>query len=259
MKYYEDLLKYSENQIDEFFENVSLHEKQFKYDQFNEICFKKMFEENCEENIKSVKQLKTEIEGLKEVCSNCSKFYLKARNKSKMHYDLIMGQFFENLIINYLKEHHGINVCHADKINKNFPDCMILNKDKSIVAYIEVKYHGAPFIYAINKINRYCYEGSITLDYKKIIKQLEIIYTDLDRPVFYLHWVDFPCLKGIFFETSDQVKENIYKNGVEFERRHREGDLEKSSESVYLGKFYSSLLEMGDFEEFINTIKELRK
>ena len=94
-------------------------------------------------------------------------------------------------------------------------------------------------ISAINKINRYCYEGSVTLDYKKIISQLDIIESDLERPVFYLHWIDFPCLKGVFFETSEQVKDYILTHGEEFVREEREGDSDKNPKSVYLGKFYS--------------------
>lgn len=259
MNYYEEFLAFSKPKINDFFKNVILHEKQFTYDDFNSSCFNNMFLYNFSDNIKTVKQLKEELPDLKDTCSSCGKYFMNPRNKSKMKYDLILGQFIENLIIDYLKTQHGINALHADKSNKSYPDCMILNKDRSILAYFEVKYHGAPFISAIHKINRYCYEGSATLDFKKIIKQLELIYTDLDRPVFYLHWIDYPCLKGIFFETSDQVKENIYEHGIEFTREEREGDNDKNPKSVYLGKFYSPLLEMGDFNEFIAMIKELRK
>jgi len=143
---------------------------------------------------------------------------------------------------------------------------MILGQDKGILAYFEVKYHNAPFVTAINKINRYCYEGSATLDYNKIIKQLELIDSELDRPTFYLHWIDYPCLKGIFFETSEQVKDYLYQSGEEFERKEREGDFKIVNEEYsiikkvgYTKKFYSPLLQMGTFEEFVKIINDMKK
>lgn len=252
---YEELLEFSKDKINDFFKNVKLFEGQFEYNDFNQMCLEKMYIHNAQENIKTVKELKEEIPELSSICKKCGAYYMNPRNKSRIKYDVIMGQLFENILIDFFKEKLKINALHADKTNKKYPDCMILKKDRGIAAYFEVKYHSAPFISAINKINRYCYEGSVTLDYKKIVNQLEIIESDLERPVFYLHWIDYPCLKGIFFETSEQVKDYILKHGEEFCREEREGDKEKNPKSVYLGKFYSPLLQMGDFEEFISIIK----
>ena len=95
-----------------------------------------------------------------------------ALNEIKLNQEEIIFQ--SEILNNFLKEKYKINATHGDDSNKSYPDCMILGKDKGIIAYFEVKYHAAPFISAINKINRYCYEGSATLDYKKIIKQLEM-------------------------------------------------------------------------------------
>ena len=135
---------------------------------------------------------------------------------------------------------------------------MILGKDKGIVAYFEVKYHCAPFISAINKINRYCYESSATLDVRKIERQLEIIESDIERPVFYIHWIDYPCLKGIFFETSEQVKKALINEKI-FEREERDGDLEKNPQSIYKEKIYSRLLEMGTLEKFVEMLRGMIK
>ena len=136
---------------------------------------------------------------------------------------------------------------------------MILGNDKGILCYFEVKYHGAPFIQAINKIKRYCYEGSATLDYEKVKNQIELIESELDRPTFYLHWIDYPCLKGIFFETSEQVKSYLYQSNIEFEREVREGDYKIVNKVGYTTKIYSPLLQMGSFEEFINIIQDMKK
>ena len=177
------------------------------------------------------------------------------RNKSIVAYDVQLGILLENIIIDFLKKKFHINALHGDKSNKKYPDCMVLSKDKGIVAYFEVKYHSAPFIMAYKNINRWCYEGSATFDQKKIIQQLELIDSDIQLPTFYLHWIDYPCLKGLFFETNEQVKDYIYK--AEFERKEREGDLSKNPRSIYLDKVFAPLLSMGTFEEFVSILKKL--
>lgn len=262
MTHYENLLNLSKSRIDDFFANVTLFDNQFKFSKFNDSCVESMYLNNNQNSIKSVKDLKDEIPELKNMCKLCGSYYMNPRNKSKKALDIQLGIFLEDLIIDYLKKELKINAMHADKSNKKYPDCMVLGTDKGILAYFEVKYHNAPFLTAIHKIGRYCYEGSATLDIKKVEKQLEIIESDLDRPVFYLHWIDYPCLKGIFFETSEQVKENL-KSLSTFERKEREGDFintNSGSKKVgYTKKIYSNLLEMGTFEEFIDILKELKK
>ena len=244
---YNEILDIYRDRIDDFFKNVPTFENQLIYDDFNDECFDKMYKENNIENPKKVKELKEEIPQLKDMCKKCGAYFMSPRNKSHVKYDVIMGQFFENILIDYFTDHLKIKATHGDKSNKKYPDCMILGKDKGILAYFEVKYHCAPFISAIQKLNRYCYEGSATLDKAKIERQLEIIESDIERTVFYIHWIDYPCVKGIFFETSEQVKETLINEKV-FERQEREGDLEKNSQSVYKEKLYSKYLEIGTLE-----------
>ena len=255
---YEDILKLYREKIDDFFKNVSVFENQLTYSQFNKKCFEEMFTKNDKKNPATVKDLKEKIPELKETCKKCGQYYMIPRNKSHIKYDVIMGQLFENILIDYFTNHLKIKALHGDKTNKKYPDCMILGKDKGIVAYFEVKYHCAPFISAINKINRYCYESSATLDLKKVERQLEIIESDIERPVFYIHWIDYPCLKGIFFETSEQVKNELMNEKI-FQRQERDGDLEKSPQSVYREKIYSRLLNMGTIEEFVEIIRGMIK
>lgn len=264
MSLYEDLLDYKRNEINDFFKNVTLFDNQFDFTDFNRICQNEMYCTNNQNAIKTVKELKESIPDLSATCKKCGSYYVIPRNKSIKGLDVQLGIFLENIILDFLNNKLKIKALHADKKNKSYPDCMILNNDKGILAYFEVKYHGAPFIHAINKINRYCYEGSATLDLKKLTKQLEIIDSELDRPTFYLHWIDYPCLKGIFFETSEQVKDYLYKNGQEFNRQERAGDFKESNYEIikkigYTEKFYSPLLHMGTFEEFIDIINDLKK
>jgi hypothetical protein len=261
MEHFEKLLLINKAKIEKFFNNVSLFDGQFSVTDFNRKCFKEMYISNTyDDNFQSraVKELKEIIPGLKDVCKKCGSYYMIPRNCSHIKYDVLMGQFFENIIIDYLDTELKINCEHGDKSNKKYPDCMVLGKDRGIIAYFEVKYHGAPFIKALQNVKRFCYESSATLDYDKVIRQLEIIESDLDRPVFYLHWIDYPCIKGIFFETSEQVKNELYVE-KQFKRADRVGDLEKSSNTIYKNKIYSRLLNMGTFDEFIETLKGIIK
>ena len=260
MTAYEELLKIGEDRIFEFFSNVKLHDSQFKYSEINDKCYEAMYLKNQEESIKAVKELKEEINELKNVCKNCASYFLKQRNNSLKKYDVMLGKLLEDVIIDFLRDKYKLNVTHGDVSNKKYPDCMLLSGDKGILAYFEVKYHGAPFISAINTIGRYCYEGSATLDLDKLVKQIEIIESELDRPVFYLHWIDYPCLKGLFFETSDQVKNELFKQGSAYEREERSGDFDdKGNKKGYTKKFYSKLLEMGSFEELIKIFIDMKK
>ncbi len=254
---YNKLLEFAGPRIRQFLKDKQC-EGAFGWTDFNAECYKKMYEENSYDDVRTVKMLKEEIPELREVCKRCGQFYVRPRNKSVVVYDLMFGKLLEDVIIDFLNAEFRIHAVHGDITDKRYPDCMILGPDKGIVAYFEVKYHGAPFINAIHKINRYCYEGSATLDFKKVVRQLEIIDSDIERPVFYLHWIDYPCLKGIFFETSEQVKDYIYGNGEMFVRQKREGDEAKTPQSVYLEKIYSPLLTMGTFDEFINMIRNMR-
>lgn len=267
MEYYECFINSKKTVINEYFKNVKLHESQFTYNEFNEICLTHMYKNNFQDNIKTVAELKKEIPGLKETCKECASFFMDKRNNSIKGLDVQMGIFLEDKISEFFNETLKIKVIKGDTSNKKYPDCMILNTDKGILAYFEVKYHAAPFIMAHKKINRYCYEGSATLDYKKVETQLDIIYSEIDRPVFYLHWIDYPCIKGLFFETSNQVKQYLLEAGEEFDRKDREGDfinIQKDGYKIihkigHTKKFYSPLLQMGTFEEFVTIIKNMKK
>lgn len=256
---YEELLNMGQSRIFDFFKNVKLHESQFKYTKVNDECYSAMYLNNDKNQIKTVKELKEEISELKNVCKNCGSYFMNPRNNSNKKYDVQLGKLLEDVIIDFLKEKYKLNATHGDVKNKKYPDCMLLSGDKGILAYFEVKYHGAPFIRAISKIGRYCYEGSATLDFDKLVKQIEIIESEINRPVFYLHWIDYPCLKGIFFETSDQLKNELFIQGNAFEREERTGDFDdKGEKKGYTKKFYSKLLEMGDFKELINKFIDMK-
>ena len=254
---YEELLISSKERFDKFFENVPIFENQFTWSDFNSRCYECMYTNNSYTQIATVKEMKEKIPGLKDTCKKCGAFFIPSRNKSIPKYDVILGKQHEEALMEFLQNKLNAKTKRADLQNRSMPDCKILKPDGSVAAYFEVKFHGAPFVSALNLTGRYCYEGSATLDHKKIEKQLSIIENELNAPVFYVHWLEYPCLKGIFYESSEQVKEYISKQHEVFERERRKGDDLKSKKAVYLKKMYSPLLHLKSFEEFIEELDSL--
>ena len=254
---YEELLASCKERFDNFFKNIPIFENQFTWSDFNQKCYDAMYTYNSYDNIATVKKIKEDVPELKDTCKKCGAFFMPMRNKSIPKYDVIMGQQHEEALMDFLSQKLGAKTERADLQNRSLPDCKILKPDGSIAAYFEVKFHGAPFVMALSKTGRYCYEGSATLDSKKIKNQLALIDEGLNAPIFYVHWIEYPCLKGIFYETSNQVKDYLSSNQIGFTREQREGDYKKSEKSVYLKKNYSPLLDMKDFNSFLDELRKL--
>lgn len=256
MSLYEELLRSCSEDLKTFFANVSVFENQFTWSGFSKSCYEHMYEKNSAGSIRTVKELKEDIPELKEMCKKCGEFFMPARNESIPEYDVIMGQQLEEALMKFFSEKLSAGTGRADLENRSLPDCKIMRPDGTAAAYFEVKFHGAPFVAAWRFTGRYCYEGSATLDHKKIEKQLQLI-EELDAPVYYIHWIEYPCLKGVFYESSEQVKNYISSQHEVFERMEREGDKQKSSSAVYLKKMYSPLLEMKSFEQLMEEFRKL--
>lgn len=77
MTAYEELLAFGQDRIFDFFKNISLYDSQFKYSAFNAECYEAMYKNNSQDSIKTVKELKEEIEGLKPTCKECGAYFMK--------------------------------------------------------------------------------------------------------------------------------------------------------------------------------------
>jgi len=255
LTYYEKLLDFGSAKILDFLKDIKLYDTQFKYSNFNSKCTDAMYKNNNYDCLNSIIKLKEELPELRQTCVSCKNYYISKRTESVKEFDIKFGQLIENMLIDFLNSKFNLRAKHADIQDCRYPDCQIIDANQNPLAYFEVKYHSAPFIMAEKKIGRICYEGSTTLDLTKVTKQLEIIELELKRPVFYLHWIDYPCLKGIYFETAKQVKNELISQGVAYERKNRLGDfinLDLNMQKIgYTKKFYSKLLEMGTFDELI--------
>jgi hypothetical protein len=259
---YKGLINFGKDRITDYFKNVELFESQFKYAEVNHSCFKEMYSSlEIGEKYPSRQSYFEKITDLEGECKKCYKYYMKPRNKSIKGYDVQLAKLLEEIFIDYFKT-QSINVVRADLKNRRYPDLLILDRSKEIIGYIELKYHASPFLLTWKmRPGRECYEGSLTLDKEKVSKQLKIIFSELDRPVFFVHWVDFPCMKGILYQTSEQLHEILLQGSDEYYRKQREGDfVERKDGTVkkvgYFEKFYPSITEMGNFEELIKTIND---
>ena len=252
---YEELLAQSQPRFRAFFKNVRIFENQLCWSDFHARCYHCLYTHNSYENQISVFRARREIDGLEEMCIKCREYFVPKRNESIPRYDLIMGRQMEEELMKFLQKKLGAMVCRGDQENPSYPDCRIVRADGTTAAYFEVKYHAAPFVYSKRFTGRECYEGSATLDYQKIQKQLALIEREISVPVYYLHWIDYPCLKGVFYETAEALKTRMEQQHAEFTRKKREGDDKKAAKYQYFSKVYAYLLELGSFEEMLEELR----
>jgi len=255
----EDIQLYKE--LLSFCDDIRTKQK-FKFDgnleftDFHKNCYKEMYF-----NLKGVSkaprplELKEKVPRLKEVYAKAARFFAIQRTEMIKGFDIQHGHWFEEAFRNFLKS-KGIE---TNKKGYPFPDIEVI-KDGKPVAYFELKYIRAPFIYA-NKFvdpNRWDYECSLTLDVgEKLLKQREKVENDLlpnHTPVFYVWWYDAPHVKGIFFMPAKEIYQHWDKCGTSHKRKDREGDKETKQEK---GKIYPELLKMDGLDKFIKLLKGL--
>ena len=253
-------MKIASEEIKEYTKNLPTHERQFTFDKFNEECYIKMYIKlRKSKTIIPRRVLFNDIPKLKHVCGSCWNFYLNQRTKSKKSLDIKYGKKFEIKLAEFLNK-IGIN-CKLEK-KKKYPDIVIQKENKKI-AYIEAKYLSAPFVKAYEKVpGRECYEGSTTLDVKKINAQRKLLESgEINVPVFYVYWLDYPCIKGVFYMPAEKVYAYADVVGVEWSRKEREGDyILVGDKKIKVGarkKIYLPLLEMGSFSELIGELRAL--
>lgn len=257
---YKQLLKNSAHIKNEYLKNVNTFDNQLIFNELNEKCYLKLYSEIKDINsIKPLNSFYEEIDGLEALNKKAYKFFMAPRNKSIKGMDVQLGNKFDEAFINFLCL-IGIKAQRADTKNKKLPDILVLDKTKNIKAYIEHKYHHAPFMLSHKLIGRESYEGSITMDTNKLKKQIIECESEIgDRPVYVVHWIDFHHLKGIFFNTISQIKDYLDNDKAsEFQRKDREGDYKIVNriklKKGYLEKFYPPLHEMGDFSELVKLL-----
>ena len=229
-----------------------------EFDEFHKQCYYEMYLKNRGSDIPPKPMtFKEKIPKLKEVYAKASIFYATKRNEMIKGFDIQFGHWFEKAFGDFLLS-KGIQTV---KKGFPFPDIAVI-KGEEPVAYFELKYIRAPFIYA-NKFvgeNRWDYECSLTLDVgEKLTKQREKIESELlsnNVPVFYVWWYDAPHIKGIFFMNAEEIFLYWDSKGTSHNRKEREGDLESKQEK---GKIYPPLLKMRGLSEFLTILTKATK
>ena len=266
MQLYEELLENSKVKLDSFLEKYPKHETQLEFNEINKKCLEKIYDElRLEEKILPRTELTEQIDNLKPTCSSCMKHYFSPRNRSAKILDIKLGKKFEEVFVDFLN-FKGIKSKQFEKGTPlPYPDIEILNEKDEIVARCEIKYMSAPFLLIYKKYpGKECYESSNTLDVgDKIKRQRKFVEEEIDVPVFYVYWLDYPCIKGVFYMDS----ENVYKyidsvGGEEFERKEREGDFVKDKDGgkkklAQTKKIYLPLYSMKNFNQLFDELKEL--
>ena len=250
---YKDLVDFSKDGLKLFTNNVSTYPTQFSFSKLNENCDIKMHLKGQEE-VKPRKQFFKDIPELEQECPRCWKYYLNPRNKSVSILDIQLGKKFQKALMAFLNSKQPNNIiCEpADVSDKKFPD-LKLTKDGNAVLYIELKYQSAPLILAYRQPGKYreCYEGSAALDVKKLKQQWELKQSGkLDAKMVYVYWLDFPCIKGLFFMTLEEMWTFFNNEALVFKRKIREGDYSKEGKVVSeINKIHPSLYQMHSFIE----------
>lgn len=143
----------------------------------------------------------------------------------------------------WLKKKKRLNVIQWEPNKEQYPKFMLLGTDKGILAYIEPFYHSSCENAEVEMIAKY----GICHRMKDMRERLALVDSDLDRPVFYVHVLNYPSVKGVFFETTEMIKINIYEE---------DECVDKNSSGEY---YFSDLCEMGDIEELVMMFDDLKK
>lgn len=264
IKLYRKLLESSIDRLKEFTTNFPKQERQFIFDDLNEVAFENMYK-----NLKTVvprQQLFNQVPGLEKACRGCWAFYFNPRNRSAKFLDIKLGKLFENVLKDFLCS-IGLQCVRSEDLGfrKNYPDLVLLTDSGKHLAFLEVKYLTAPFLKVFEKVpGRECYEGSTTLDADvKFRTQKEIVEKEINSPVYYVYWIDYPCIKGVFFMSSSEVFSYVDEKQLEWTRKERDGDfVNADGKKLKVGhteKVYLPLLKMRDFEALVQELAECYK
>lgn len=174
----------------------------------------------------------------------CNKFWIDTIENGQ--YSKKNEQINDSLGIpfsSWIKKKHRMNVTSWEPNNALYPRYMLLGTDKGILAYIEFFFHSSKEVVASDIATRY----GICHELEGLKRRIGLVDSDLDRPVFYIHVLDYVNFKGIFFETTEMVKNNI------FEKRALILNQEK------MEYYFSDIREMGSLDELISIFEDLKR
>lgn len=156
----------------------------------------------------------------------------------EMHKDEL-GDAFSKIV----KKKYKFNITKWEPNKTGYPEYMLLGTDKGILAYVEFFIHDV----ACELCKEELLEYSAAHNLEELKVKLSLVDSDLDRPVFYIHYFNTPVLKGLFFETTEQIKDSLFNS---------------SRPIIDVGcqkKYISTVKEMGSFDELMDVFADLKK
>jgi len=246
-----------------------------EFGDFNKGCYEKIYEKNRRKfgdnrPVLPKESFFEDIPKLGAMCKKCASHFLKEyKRKKRINYayikekDVMLAKKLEDMFMDFLSNDMGIKSIHGNEpsaispnAHEGYPDILITNMKNEKICYLEVKYNAAPYIKQ-NLPGRTCYEGSLTLNPSKLIRQYEMVQSgEIDIPIYYVYIADFPCIKGVFFSNINKIWKYFEDLGrsAEHDRKAFGGDFEGGRKIGQTKIIYPPLLCMNDFAELINKI-----
>lgn len=137
-------------------------------------------------------------------------------------------------MINCLREQFKFNICEWVPNNKLFPKYLFLGGDRGILAYVVFRY----------KEGKIFKEQDLTFNLLKIAKLVGYAESELDRPIFFINILNYIDYSGVFFETSDQIRDRIFNDKEAIDK----------DKTIYK----PDILLMGDFDNLKTIWNELK-
>jgi len=135
----------------------------------------------------------------------------------------------EDSISDYLHKYHKILIVSAAYEDRLYPELLILDRTRNIFGYICIQQYPSDNDDSISRMEF----DNITR------KRIQICYSELDRPVFFLYVFTEKNNSGIHFLTSEQIQDIL---------------LEKIENNEYT-PFFPNKEMMGELDELVHIIK----
>lgn len=143
---------------------------------------------------------------------------------------------FANEIIAFVKTKCRLNIVEWEPMKADYPSYILLGPDKGILAYIN---------FDVVSLENKLY---LRHKYEKLLVQLRLAVSDLDRPVFNIYQLQEADEKNIYFETYEQIIDILF---------HDVSRIKKDDKGEKY--FYSDIKEMGCINELFNIFLDLKK
>ena len=134
--------------------------------------------------------------------------------------------------LGYLKEKNRFCIVNWQPTKSEYPNHIFLSGDKGILAYLDFQY-----LESENSFTR----RNIQISSNLLLKKLQVADSQLDRPIFFIYFLNYVDKHGVFFETNEQIKDRWFHNEITNET-------------------YSPVIEeMGDYNNLISILTDLKK